>query len=104
MRQNYYHEKAIVRKLVAQAVSNDFSIVVTSEYDTSEPSQSFNDIWADVEQGDDVDLLIFNNHGVFQGRVLLIGGLGNELLADNSTRYEMFLSDAKALSDKLSDI
>ena len=104
MRQNYYHEKAIVRKLVAQAVSNDFNIVVTSEYDTSEPSQSFNDIWADVEQGDHVDLLIFNNHGVFQGRVLLIGGLGNELLADNSTRYEMFLSDANALSDKLSDI
>ena len=104
MRQNYYHEKAIVRKLVAQAVSNDFNIVVTSEYDTSEPSQSFNDIWAYVVQGDDVDLLIFNNHGVFQGRVLLIGGLGNELLADNSTRYEMFLSDANALSDKLSDI
>ena len=104
MRQNYYHEKAIVRKLVAQAVSNDFNIVVTSEYGTSEPSQSFNDIWADVEQGDDVDLLIFNNHGVFQGRVLLIVGLGNELLVDNSTRYEMFLSDANALSDKLSDI
>ena len=104
MRQNYYHEKAIVRKLVAQAVSNDFNIVVTSEYYTSEPSQSFNDIWADVEQGDDVDLLIFNNHGVFQGSVLLIGGLGNELLAYNSTRYEMFLSDANALSDKLSDI
>ena len=104
MRQNYYHEKAIVRKLVAQAVSNDFNIVVTSEQDTSEPSQSFNDIWADVVQGDDVDLVIFNNHGVFQGRVLLIGGLGNEILADNSTRYEHFMSDANALSDKLSDI
>ena len=104
MRQNYYHEKAIVRKLVAQAVSNDFNIVVTSEYDTSEPSQSFNDIWADIQYGDDADLFIYNNQGVFQGRVVLIGGLGNELLADNSTRYEHFMSDANALSDKLSDI
>ena len=104
MRQNYYHEKAIVRKLVAQAVSNDFNIVVATEYDTSEPSQSFDAIWADIQQGDDVDLVIFNNQGMFQGRVLLIGGLGNELLADNSTRYEMFLSEANALSDKLSDI
>ena len=36
--------------------------------------------------------------------LLLIGGLGNELLADNSTRYEHFMTEANALSDKLSDI
>ena len=103
MRQNYYHEKAIVRKLVAQAVSDKMQLSVDDGIELTD-SQDFDTIWAIVDSVEESAIKMNHANGNYCGYVLLISGLGNEILADNSFFCEKYMTEANALSDKLSDI
>ena len=103
MRQNYYHEKAIVRKLVTQALSDKMQLSVDDGIELTD-SQDFDTIWAIVKSVEESVIRMKHDNGNYCGYVLLISGLGNEILADNSFFCEKHITEANALSDKLSDI
>ena len=103
MRQNYYHEKAIVRKLVAQALSDNMQLFIDDGL-TLKGVQDFDTIWAIVDSVEESAIKMNHDNGNYCGYVLLISGLGNEILADNSFFCEKYMTEANALSDKLSDI
>ena len=103
MRQNYYHEKAIVRKLVAQAVSDKMQLSVDDGIELTK-SQDFNTIWAIIESVEESVIKMNHDNDNYCRYVLLIRGLGNEILADNSFFCEKHITEASALSDKLSNI
>lgn len=103
MRQNYYHEKAIVRKLVAQALSDNMQLSIDDGL-TLKGVQDFDTIWAIVDSVEESAIKMNHDNGNYCGYVLLISGLGNEILADNSFFCEKHITEANALSDKLSDI
>ena len=103
MRQNYYHEKAIIRKLVAQAVSDKMQLSVDDGMELTN-SQDFDTIWGIVESVEESVIRMNHDNGNYCGYVLLISGLGNEIVADNSFFCEKHITEASALSDKLSNI
>ena len=103
MRQNYYHEKAIVRKLVAQALSDNMRLSVDDGL-TLNDVQDFDTIWAIVDSVEESVIKMNHDNGNYCGYVHLISGLGNEILADNSFFCEKHITEANALSDKLSNI
>ena len=103
MRQNYYHEKAIVRKLVTQAVSDKMQLSVDDGVELTS-SQDFDTIWGIVESVEESVIRMNHDNGNYCGYVLLISGLGNEILADNSFFCEKHITEANTLSDKLSNI
>ena len=103
MRQNYYHEKAIVRKLVTQALSDKMQLSVDDGL-TLNDVQDFDTIWAIVDSVEESVIKMNHDNGNYCGYVHLISGLGNEILADNSFFCEKHITEANALSDKLSDI
>ena len=103
MRQNYYHEKAIVRKLVAQAVSDKMQLSVDDGIELTD-SQDFDTIWGIVKSVEESVIRMNHDNGNYCGYVLLISGLGNEIVADNSFFCEKHITVASALSDKLSNI
>ena len=103
MRQNYYHEKAIVRKLVAQALSDNMRLSVDDGL-TLNDVQDFDTIWGIVKSVEESVIRMNHDNGNYCGYVLLISGLGNEIVADNSFFCEKHITEANALSDKLSDI
>ena len=67
-------------------------------------SQDFDTIWGIVKSVEESVIRMKHDHGNYCGYVLLISGLGNEILADNSFFCEKHMTEANALSDKLSDI
>ena len=103
MRQNYYHEKAIVRKLVAQALSDNMQLAVDDGIELTD-SQDFDTIWGIVDSVEESVIRMKHDNGNYCGYVLLISGLGNEIVADNSFFCEKHITEASALSDKLSNI
>ena len=103
MRQNYYHEKAIVRKLVTQALSDKMQLSVDDGIELTD-SQDFDTIWGIVKSVEESVIGMNHDKGNYCGYVLLISGLGNEIVADNSLFCKKLITEASALSDKLSNI